>query len=276
MIDPNKPVKYFSRLGWVKTIDAARPLREAARIMVEAGIRHLPVTSAGKLVGFISIKDIIEVLDSYNAPELIRQEVSKFMSHKVIATHPDDPLWEVLKAMAEADVGAVPLLNDDGEIVGIFTERDVVTNVATELDWGDAKVEKLATLKPKVVEPGTSLGDAIDIMNELKIRHLPVVENAKTRGPAVGLVTALGLVRYALENEKRLGKDLMADPVRSVMEDYRYVSKETPLGEALQTLSRSPADAILVLEEDKVVEGILTDRDVMRETAKYLERLAMP
>ncbi len=276
MIDPNKPVKYFARLGWVKTVDAGAPLREAAKIMVENKIRHLPVVSAGKLVGFLSVKDLIEVLDSYNAHELLKEEVSKFMSHKVIATHPEDPLWEVLKAMAEADVGAVPLVDDEGKIQGIFTERDVVTNVATELDWGDAKVERLATLNPRVVEPGTPLGDAIDLMNELKIRHLPVVENAKAKGPALGTVTALGIIDYVLSNEKRLAKDLKADPVRNVMEGLYYVPKESPLSEAIDALSRSPIDAILVLAEDIVVEGIMTDRDVMIESAKVVEKLAMP
>jgi CBS domain-containing protein len=276
LIDPNKPVKYFARLGWVKAVDASKPLKEAAQIMVENRIRHLPVTSAGKLIGFISIKDVIEVLDSYNAPELLKDEVSKFMSRKVIATHPEDPIWEVLKAMAEADVGAVPLLNDEGEIVGIFTERDVVTNVAPELDWGDKEVDDVATPKPKVVEPGTPLGDAIDLMNELKVRHLPVVESAKNRGPAKGLVTALGLVDYVIKNIKRLSKDLKADPVSSVMEEFYYVAKGKKFSEALQTLARSTNDAILVLGEDKVVEGILTDRDVMIESARYVERLAMP
>jgi len=275
LIDPERPVKYFAKLGWVKTIDASRPLKEAAELMASHGFRHAPVTSAGRLVGFISIKDIISVLNSANAHDLLKEEVSKFMSRKVIAAHPDDPLWETLKAMAEADVGAVPLINDDGVPVGIFTERDVVINVAPELAW-EGPVESLATQRLSCVEPGTPLGDAIDLMDELKVRHLPVVESFRERGPAEGMVTALGITDYVLKNLKRLPKDLKADPVSTVLEDYGYVPKGAPLADAVRALAGSRGDALLVLGENRSVEGILTDRDVMLGSAKFVEKLAVP
>ena len=275
MIDPTSPIKYFAKMGWIKTVDVNEPLRKAASMMVENGIRHVPVVDKGRLVGFISIRDVVEVLGSYNARTLLKREVYNFMSKRVVASSPEDPLWEALKAMAEADVGALPLVDEEGKVVGIFTERDVVQNVAPELEW-EGKAMDLATKNPKVVEAGTSLSDAIELMNELKTRHLPVVENAKSRGPVLGLITALGVSKFALNNENKLPAILEEAAAEEVMESYSYLGEEAELREALEALARSATDAVLLLGEDKVVKGIITDRDVMRETAKYLERLAMP
>ncbi|ABU81830.1 CBS domain-containing protein [Ignicoccus hospitalis] len=275
MIDPNAPVKYFAKMGWIKVVKAEEPLRNAAKVMVENGIRHLPVVEGENLVGFMSIKDVMEVIGSYNAKDLLKKEVYNFMSKKVIAAAAEDPLWEVLKAMAEADVGAVPLLDNEGKVIGIFTERDVVLNVAPELEW-EGEAMKYATKNPKVVERGTPLADALDIMNELKVRHLPVVEDAKNKGPALGILTALNVVDYALRHENKLPEALEEVSADEVMSTLSYVVENAEMREAVQALGMSPTDALLLLGDDKVVKGIITDRDVMMATARYVERLAMP
>jgi len=272
LLDPTREIKYFAKLGWIKVIDLNKPLRDAIKIMVENKIRHLPVVDGDKLVGFLSVKDAIDVLDAYNARELLREKVSKFMSDKVIAASPDEPLWEALKVMVEADVGALPIVDDDGKVLGVFTERDVVLTVAPEIDWGDVEALKYATTNVKVIEPATTFSDVVEIMKEYNIRHLPVVQGKS----AIGMVTALGVLDFALKNEKRLDKDLSAEPARSFMEDFVYVPHTSKFVEALDALARSPNDAVLLLGEDKEVKGIITDRDVLRLTAKEVERLLKP
>ena len=272
MIDPEKPLKYFARMGWIKVIDASEPLIRAAELMVENKIRHLPVVSQNKLIGFLSVRDIIEVLNAANASDLLKDESKRFMSGKVIAASPEEPLWRALSIMREADIGALPVVNDNGEVIGIFTERDVVNDVAPELGW-EGEVERLANERPRTVESGATLADAISIMNELKVRHLPVVSENKLKG----MVTALGIMEYALKHRKELEKGtLFGSPISEVMEQPVYVSPETPLSEAIEVLGRSPMDAIVVVGEDLEVKGLLTDRDVLRETARMLERLERP
>ncbi len=272
LLEPTNEIKYFAKMGWIKVIEAKEPLRNAIKIMVENKIRHLPVVDGGELVGFLSVKDAIDVLDAYNAQDLLKEKVSEFMSENVIAARPEEPLWEVLKVMAEADVGAVPIVDDEGKVLGMFTERDVVLEVAPEIDWGDVEALKFGSTNVKVVEPATTFLDAVELMKEYNIRHLPVVQNKS----AIGLVTALGLLDFALKNEKKLGKGLEAEPVRSFMEDFVYVPVEAKFLEALETLARSPNDAVLLLGEDKEVKGIITDRDVLRATAKAVERMVRP
>ncbi len=272
MLDPTREIKYFAKLGWIKVIDLNKPLREAIEIMVENGIRHLPVVDGDKLVGFLSVKDAIDILDAYNARDLLREKVSRFMSENVIAARPDEPLWEVLKVMVEADVGAMPIVEDDGKVIGVFTERDVVLEVAPEIDWGDVEALKYATTNVKVIEPTTTFSDVVEIMKEYNIRHLPIVQEKSV----IGMVTALGVLDYAIKNEKMLGRDIMGEPARSFMEDYVYVAENAKFTEALDTLARSPNDAVLLLGEDKELKGIITDRDVLRLTANEVERLLRP
>jgi CBS domain-containing protein len=55
-----------------------------------------------------------------------------------------------------------------------------------------------------------------------------------------------------------------------------YVPKHTPLNDAISALARAPSDAILIIGEDMELKAILTDRDILRETAKILEKLERP
>ncbi len=272
MIDPEKPIKYFARMGWVKVVDAKDPLWKAISLMAENRIRHLPVTSGGKLIGFLSVKDVLGVLQALNVGELLKQEVSRFISGKVVAASPDEPLWRALSVMAEADIGALPIV-EDTEVVGIFTERDVVRDIAPELSW-EGEVERLATENPRAVEETATILDAISIMNEAKIRHLPVVEGRRVKG----LVSALSILEYVEKKRKEVmkGPEALSVPVTEALDSLTYVPKGTPLDEAIRALGRAPSDAILVVGDDMELKAILTDRDVMRETARQLERLERP
>jgi len=272
LIDPEKPIKYFARMGWIITIDASEPLMKAMELMVENKIRHLPVVSAKKLMGFLSVRDIIDVLGAVNANVLLREESKRFMSGKVIASSPDEPLWRALSVMKEADIGALPIVNDEDEVQGIFTERDVVTDVAPELSW-EGSVERLANERPKTIESGATLADVISMMNEIKVRHLPVVSGKRLEG----IVTSLGIIKYVLDHRKELEKGtIFGSPVSEVMEKPVYVSTETPLSEAIDALGRSPIDAVVVVGDDLEVQGLFTDRDVLKETARVLEKLERP
>ncbi|UXD22027.1 hypothetical protein IPA_00980 [Ignicoccus pacificus DSM 13166] len=260
-------------MGWIKVVDARDPLWKAIEIMAENRIRHVPVVSANKLIGMLSVKDVLQVLEALNANELLKQEVSKFMSGRVIAASPEEPLWRALSIMAEADVGALPIVNDEDEVIGIFTERDVVRDVAPELSW-EGEVERLANERPRTVEPTATILDAVSIMNELKIRHLPITERKTLKG----LVSALSIMSFLKNNLKDVLKstEILSEPVTRAQDALTYVPENTPLSEAINALGRSATDALLVVGEDMELKGIMTDRDVLRETARILEKLERP
>jgi CBS domain-containing protein len=105
---------------------------------------------------------------------------------------------DAIKAMAEAHIGAV-LVKDGGKIVGIFTERDYL--IKGELEGRTAKGTKIGdvmTSKMMTVTMDTSVEQCMGLMNQYRIRHLPVVENDQL----VGLVSIRDVMVAALQNRE--------------------------------------------------------------------------
>ena len=94
----------------------------------------------------------------------------------------DQPVFDVVRFMVERNVGAVPVLRN-GELAGIFSERDLMKRVVAELlDPRKTRVSEVMTVNPLVVPPETSLEDCMEIMKKHAFRHLPVVHNKKLKG----------------------------------------------------------------------------------------------
>jgi len=105
---------------------------------------------------------------------------------------------DAIKAMAEAHIGAV-LVKDGGKIIGIFTERDYL--IKGELEGRTAKNTKVGdvmTSKMMTVTMDTSVEQCMGLMNQYRIRHLPVVENDQL----VGLVSIRDVMVAALQNRE--------------------------------------------------------------------------
>ena len=79
--------------------------------------------------------------------------------------------------MSDLNVGAVPVLDKDGKVIGIFSERDLLKRVAAankRID--DTSVGDVMTKSPQCVTPNDQLEDAIQFMIDGGYRHLPVVD----------------------------------------------------------------------------------------------------
>ena len=102
---------------------------------------------------------------------------------------------QVVTLLADRKIGAVPVMGGD-EVVGIMSERDVVTCLAREgpdiLDW---PVEKIMTTPVISVEESTTVLAALSLMTSRRIRHLPVMEG----GRLIGVVSIGDLVKYRLD-----------------------------------------------------------------------------
>ena len=87
------------------------------------------------------------------------------------------PVTEVIALLADHRIGAVPVIDEEGGVVGIMSERDVIyhlrSNGAAILDW---PVEKVMTTPVHTLEPDSSLLGGLALMTQRRVRHLPVVE----------------------------------------------------------------------------------------------------
>lgn len=93
---------------------------------------------------------------------------------------PDSSVMEAVEASLPARVGAVAVV-EQGRIIGIFTERDVMTKVLPKrLDPDKTEVREVMTSPVITVPPTMHIDDVWNLMLEKHIRHLPISEDGRT------------------------------------------------------------------------------------------------
>lgn len=102
---------------------------------------------------------------------------------------------EAVAILAERRIGAVPVM-ENGEIAGIFSERDVIYRLS-EIGAGvlDMPLGHIMTASPVTVEPDTSVIAALSLMTRRRIRHLPVLRGADM----IGFVSIGDLVKHRID-----------------------------------------------------------------------------
>ncbi|OCA85569.1 CBS domain-containing protein [Bacillus sp. FJAT-27225] len=92
-----------------------------------------------------------------------------------------DNMYEVALKMKELNVGAIPIV-DQGRLVGMITDRDIVIRGTAEKHPGSTKVEDIMSKELVTVSPDTTTEEASRMMADNQVRRLPVVENGKLVG----------------------------------------------------------------------------------------------
>lgn len=135
--------------------------------------------------------------------------------------------------MKQFDTGVIPMA-EDGRLLGLVTDRDLVLRVLAERkDPLEVQLEEIATTAPVTVTPDTSLSEARSMMAEHRIRRLPVVKAGKLVG-----ILSLGDVALADASERAVGEtleeisesqsttDMSGGPTRGTPERVRQAREE--------------------------------------------------
>src|SRR5438067_11378485 len=112
----------------------------------------------------------------------------------VLTIEPTVTLSEAARAMRRREVGAA-VVTDGGNLVGIFTERDLLRAIADSRHPDQHRVEAYMTPDPVTLPPDHLPSEAAQIMHDRKFRHIPVVEG----GRLVGIVSIRDLVGAGLQ-----------------------------------------------------------------------------
>lgn len=120
---------------------------------------------------------------------------------KIAFVTPDDSAFTAAQKMAEINIAALVIIGDDEALIGIVTERDVTQRlVAKGLDPSATPVSEIMTANPDTLSPDDSAGDALELMQSRKYRHLPVAEDGKCIG-MVSIRDLYAAVKLALEKD---------------------------------------------------------------------------
>lgn len=111
----------------------------------------------------------------------------------------DDTVMQAASYMRERNVGAVPVVRD-GTLVGVFSERDIMTRVLLEKrDPSSTKVSSIMTTDPRVVGLEESADRCMLIMKQNGFRHLPVVDRDNR---LIGFVSMRDLLLHDLDEKE--------------------------------------------------------------------------
>ena len=117
----------------VVTISPDTSFHDALKLMKDKKIRRLPVVENDKLVGIVTEKDLLyaspsmaTTLDIWELHYLLSKlKVKEIMTKEVITVKENESIVKAALKMSENKVGALPVLNEKGELVGIITETDI-------------------------------------------------------------------------------------------------------------------------------------------------------
>ena len=122
-----------------------------------------------------------------------------------ISVSPRETVLHALQLMAEHEVGAL-LVMERGKLVGIISERDYARKVALKAKMSyDTQVQQIMAHPVICVSLNTNLEEAMAIMSEHHIRHLPVLDDYKD---PIGVVSIRDLVRETIAEQTFVIKQL--------------------------------------------------------------------
>ena len=101
--------------------------------------------------------------------------ISKILSRDYITVQHNQTLRDVAKTLTENSIGAVPVLDGFGALVGILSERDLVQSLPQDIDLDSHMASDLMTADLIVTTAEVTSSDLMKLMTDHKIRHIPIV-----------------------------------------------------------------------------------------------------
>lgn len=195
------------------TATVEEEVSEAAQRMLGRGVSALVIIDKGKVAGMLTTTDLVQHLAAPQ-PEFgaAGTAVRNLMHADPVAATADDHLLDALSRMAERNVRHLPVLDGDGKVVGILSDRDIRTAIgdpARALDAAETRV-RLQSLRVAHVmsQPAVTVQDtapfteAVARFVDHQIGALPVVNEAEH---LVGIVSYVDLLRMTLSATARTG-----------------------------------------------------------------------
>ncbi|MDX1433383.1 MAG: CBS domain-containing protein [Gammaproteobacteria bacterium] len=191
-----------------RTVSSSSSAMDALRLMNGNRFRNVPVIGEGDVVvGNLTHFTLMQLADTLIRNEAAMEEsepttqhslslvtLSGLMSAEPISVRPDATLAECIGIMRERDIGALMIVDEDGRIAGIFSERDVLTKVACRIEKLDEeRVDTLMSTKVITLWTRDSVAAALGHMARSRIRRIPLVT---VTGQPTGIVSFRDIAGY--------------------------------------------------------------------------------
>jgi CBS domain-containing protein len=132
-------------------------------------------------------------------------------SHQIITIAPDQTIREVVVLLARHNIGALPVIDETGSLVGIISERDIIRRSADTENPFSEPVQSVMTRKVITGLPQDDIISVVHTMTEKRFRHLPILDGGKL----IGIISIGDIVKAQRDNYRceidTLETQIMAD-----------------------------------------------------------------
>ncbi len=203
------------------TISHRSNIYEASKLLIEKGIRRLPVVEDDKLLGIITVADIVRVISKldYDDP------IGKYTKDNVIALWENIPLPVAGRMMELAGIKAAPVLNNNFELTGIITDRDLINAAMIE---DKTEISDMSSADDQDEWAWEGMRGALRIYYSVRKIKLP----------------------------DRLVKDVM-------VKDIITATKTSTVSDCARKMIRNKFDQLPVISANRKLIGMLFDRDLL-------------
>lgn len=158
-------------------------------------------------MGDSAVDALVHWLGTKGESAMLLQELLRDKSQKVHSIRPQATLADAVAELVRHNIGSLLVCESSGDgfatrLLGIVTERDVLRALAVHgAATGSLSVREVMTSDVLTASPQDSIGDAMGLMTQRRIRHLPVVEGGRLLGMiSIGDVVKAQHDQFALEN----------------------------------------------------------------------------
>jgi len=270
----DRPVAEFATKN-VVTVSEKEKVLNAMKTMISLDIRRLPIVRGDKVVGIITMLDILDAIYSWlsdkNASgtlysDIYMKSVAEVGTRSVVTVRPNTPVGEVISLFLRHNFGSMPIVDEEGRLVGIFTEWDVL-KLASQLDFPH-RVRDVMTRIVYVLTPYSTVMDVLEGITVYKFRRYPIVDES---GKVVAMLHAKDVLRYFAEDETV--EKIRQGAVEEVVNNYAINIAKSPIFLA------KPSDPVIdvvrkmleydvggvpvVNEEGTAVIGMVTEKTLL-------------
>ena len=136
---------------------------------------------------------------------VLPQYVDEVMTQNVMTLRPGDSFSDAVQLMATQHVRHSVVVDEQGRIRGVISDRDVLRALGRTSDWQSKSVSEIMTHDPYVIHPRSAVVDALAQLLERRINCLPVVSDG---GQVCGIVTSTDLLKsYRKVLESRIAEE---------------------------------------------------------------------
>jgi CBS domain-containing protein len=135
--------------------------------------------------------------DKTDAPHRARQDsVTLLKTNDFFCVRPDTPLTEAIEEMKRDEGGCVIVCEEGGNVVGIFTERDLLNKIVGQAVEMNSPVSRWMSPLVETLSTEATIGDAVRLMDAKSYRNIPLVKD----GQLIGSISVFDIITYLAES----------------------------------------------------------------------------